>query len=225
MLEVLTGKQFHKYLGRKRPGNLAVRTSTEVAARMQSAWAKFHRHRDELTDKQVSLRARLKLFDTVVTPSMLFGFGTCPLSAVQLQQLDVLQRRMMRIIAGWTRYNGEDWSQTMRRIRGKVHNALRLHPMPPWSEQWAKRLFHMAAKVAEQEGAWPHNVCVWDVPATIDARRSAGRPRLRWDKLEQFAVQTFGRSWLEAARNRYLWIAAEGDFVEYVAHTKSQSLL
>ena len=37
---------------------------------------KFHRHRRELVNKHVSIKLRMKFFDAVVTPTILFGLHT-----------------------------------------------------------------------------------------------------------------------------------------------------
>ena len=43
---------------------------------------KFHRHRRVLVNKHVSIKLRMKFFDAVVTPTMLFGIHTLALTAV-----------------------------------------------------------------------------------------------------------------------------------------------
>ena len=49
--------------------------------------------------------------------------------------------KMLRSIVGWVRVNGEDWSETMRRMSHRLSVALELFPIPPWTEQLAKRQF------------------------------------------------------------------------------------
>ena len=71
-------------------------------------------------------------------------------SQVQLESINVLQRKMLRSIVGWLRMSGEDWSETMRRMNHRISVALELFPIPPWTEQLAKRQFQFAAKVAAE---------------------------------------------------------------------------
>ena len=104
MVEVLTGSTVHKYLGRHIPGDLKTRGEVEFAHRLAAAWGKFRKHRATLLNKHVSIKLRLKLFEAVVTPTVLFGLSTLPISKAQLAQLDVVQRKMLRSIAGWVRY-------------------------------------------------------------------------------------------------------------------------
>ena len=49
----------------------------------------------------IALVLRLKVFDAVMSPAMLFGPATLPLTKVCLQKLGVVQRRTLRCIVGW----------------------------------------------------------------------------------------------------------------------------
>ena len=89
-----------KYLGRHIPGNLTHRGCVELHHRKTIAWANFNKHRTVLTNKHVSLKLRLKFFNAVVTPAMIFSLHTLALTKVQLENIDVLQRKMLRSIVG-----------------------------------------------------------------------------------------------------------------------------
>ena len=106
----------------------------DISSHIQAAWATFHKHRQVLTNKHVSIRSRLKLFASTVTPTITFGLKTCPCNTTQLEQLDVAQRKMLRLIVGWTHVAGEDWSDTMRIMRDRVQAALRIFAVPDWSK-------------------------------------------------------------------------------------------
>ena len=58
---------------------------------------------------------------------------------------------MLRSIVGWVRLNGEDWSETMRRMNHRLNVALELFLIPPWTEQLAKHQFFLAAKIASEQ--------------------------------------------------------------------------
>ena len=45
----------------------------ELRQRIRGGWAKFMEHKQELTGKHYSLNSRLKLFDAVITPTVLYG--------------------------------------------------------------------------------------------------------------------------------------------------------
>ena len=57
-----------KYLGRRITFDDPM--ETEIANRFRCGWAKFTSFKQELTSKNYSLRDRLKLFDSVVTPTV-----------------------------------------------------------------------------------------------------------------------------------------------------------
>ena len=82
-------------MGRQISGDLSQRHVTELRHRIRVAWYKFQRRRKVLTNKHVSVKLRLKLLDAVVTPTILYGLHTLPLTHFQLQKLDALQRRML----------------------------------------------------------------------------------------------------------------------------------
>ena len=83
--------------------------------RSQIAWMKFKEHRDTLLHWHVSLRLRLNLFDSVITPTISFGLFICPLTSNQLQKLEVLRNRMLRSIVGWAPLVDNDWHALMQK--------------------------------------------------------------------------------------------------------------
>jgi hypothetical protein len=54
-----------------------------------------------LTNTHISIKLRLRLFDAIVTPTILFGLITMPLTPSDLNQLDAIQHRMLRSLVGW----------------------------------------------------------------------------------------------------------------------------
>ena len=209
-------------LGRHIPGNLKQRGCVELHHRRTIAWAKFNKHRTILTNKHVSLKLRLKFFNAVVTPAMLFSLHTLALTKVQLENINVLQRKMLRSIVGWVRVNGEDWSETMRRMNHRLSVALELFPIPTWTEQLAKRQFQFAAKIASEQ-SWSsiagHWICTTGWQANFDnmPSRKRGRPLVKWDdKLSHLTHQLFPlhNRWLVAAKFPF-WQNARQFFVSH----------
>ena len=115
MIEVLHGGQNDKYLGKKLSGDLRNRAMVDLQHRTQIAWMKFKEHRDTLLHWHVSLRLRLNLFDSVITPTISFGLFTCPLTSNQLQKQEVLRNRMRRSIVGWAPLVDNDWHALMQK--------------------------------------------------------------------------------------------------------------
>ena len=75
LLEVLPDGKAHKYLSRMLSCSDA-RGQGEVANRIKAAWGVFHKHHRWLTNRHVLVPLRLKLFDSVVTPTGLFYLTT-----------------------------------------------------------------------------------------------------------------------------------------------------
>ena len=160
MVQVLTGDQTHKYLGRSLCGSLVRRHVVEFNHRVQLAWNKFHRHRRVLVNKNVSIKLRMKFFDAVVTPTILFGLHTSALAGVQLSKLDSIQRRMLRSMVGWIRIQDESWHDTMSRMKSRVAKALHQHPIEAWTRRLARCQHSFAVRVAQTTG-WVTRVVTW----------------------------------------------------------------
>ena len=52
-------------------------------------------------------------------------------------KMDVTQRRMLRKIVGWIRFDDEDWEVTGRRMKARLEAGLRQYPIKTWSERRA----------------------------------------------------------------------------------------
>ena len=216
-VEVLGPADYHKYLGRKLSGNVKERSKVELAHRTQMAWMRFHKHRDVLMDKELHVRSRLKFFQAIVSATLLYGMTACALTAQQMASLDVLQRKMLRRIVGWVRMDGEEWSETMRRMRTKVESALRLYPIESWSEQLLRRQFRMVCRMARRPNEWAMCVSCWN-PACANegAGRARQRPATRWeDRLNAFARARLNvSSWQEACLHPS-FSSHEGAYVKF----------
>ena len=115
MIEIVQAKVNHKYLGRYLWGEFSFRESVEINHRIKCGWYAFGKHAGTLCNRNISIKLRLKLFDAVVTPTILFGLSVLPLSQVSLQKIKAAQRKMLRKIVGWVRLATETWEETMRR--------------------------------------------------------------------------------------------------------------
>ena len=50
--------------------------TTEIKNRIRTAWATFHKYRQELTSKNYLLKHRLRLLDEAITPTICYASGT-----------------------------------------------------------------------------------------------------------------------------------------------------
>ena len=97
-IEVLAADKSTPYLGQAL--NLHDVHGTEIKHRIARAWAKFGIYYKELTDKSYPLKSRLKLFDSVVTPSALYCCGSWTMTEQRSSLIRSTQRKMLRKIVG-----------------------------------------------------------------------------------------------------------------------------
>ena len=133
-----------------------------------------------------------------------------------MSSLDVVQRRMLRKIVGWTRLENEPWDDTMRRMNLKVNNALATHPMENWSVQLLRRQYRLAHRVGVMTDSWPARIARWHPPATFPGSgRPRGRPTVRWDDhLRKFSSDYFDTEWYDASLTK-VFHKHEEDFVRF----------
>ena len=67
----------------------------EVEHRIGRGWAKFAVYKGELCDRRYSLLHRLKLFDAVISPTVLYGAGTWTMTVAREKRLRAAQRLML----------------------------------------------------------------------------------------------------------------------------------
>ena len=220
MIQVLGDGETHMYLGRKICGDLRRQSRTELAHRISAAWGKFNKLRFIFVNKHLSIKGRLKLFNAVVTPTALFGLSTLALTARQLEQLDICQRKMFRSIVGWSRDADATWEETMRRMNARVSSALRQHPVPSWSSVHRANQHRFAMNLTAKN-AWPLCAATWSPSSQHNfnsvPRRRPGRPPKRWDdELNKFVVSQFPgcSSWSDVA-HLPRWPSTRHDFVQF----------
>ena len=207
MINVLSSMESHKYLGRLITLNPAMRVTVELKNRINAGWHKFHEHRQWLCNHHVHIGLRLRLFDAVVTPSILFGGAVLPLSENDLKRLNIVQRRMLRSMIGWRRFTDEPWEETMRRMKRRMADALQHFPLSSWSERFHRNRWRYAIHVVNNEkNRLPFWLAQWvpllDPISIYMPYRGPGRPRLRWDDhLHGFCYVHLGlHHWLDIER-------------------------
>ena len=68
----------------------------ELDNRINKGWAKFAMYKGELCDGAYSLIHRLRLFNAVVTPSVMYGAGCWTMTGERERKLRTAQRKMLR---------------------------------------------------------------------------------------------------------------------------------
>ena len=194
--------QNQKYLGKQLSGDLQKRAMVDLQHRSHIAWMRFDEQRDTLLNRHASLRLRLKLFDSVITPTILFGLLTCPLASNQLQKLEVVGNGMLGSIVGWAPLADNDWHALMQKMHRKLENALNVRP---WTAGLLIGRLRSAAKIASAMCSWAsttrekHPCQRWKIDYCVAlvgelvAQRHAGMIKLIFS-----AQATFHSSWFQA---------------------------
>ena len=79
---------------------LSGRNTVELKARVSAAWGKFHKLRPLLCKKDGALDKRLKLFDTTVTQTALWGSDSWNLTVAEKRLLKTTFHAMLRRTVG-----------------------------------------------------------------------------------------------------------------------------
>jgi len=193
-IEVLDPAASTIYLGRAL--SLTAPHDVELEHRISKAWAKFPVFKQGLTDKNVPLHLRLKLFNAILTPSVLYGCGSWVMTSARKAQLRSMQMQMLRKILGRKRITTEPggdietWVEWVQRVTTEVRQVMRTHGVSDWVEERCLRMKRWSCKVKDMNSdLWAKRVLYWS-PAGC---RSRGHPRTRWaDQLKALSLSPEG---------------------------------
>ena len=132
--EVLEAGVSAMYLGR----SLTLKNThdTELAHRFKKGWAKFGTYRQELTDRAIPLHLRMKLFHSVVTPTILYGCCSWVMNTSREAALRTTQMKMLRALLGRKRkvYNDtgekESWVDWVQQATFEVRETMMKYEIP-----------------------------------------------------------------------------------------------
>ena len=209
-VEVLSPTDSTMYLGRAL--NLKSPHETEINHRVSRAWCKFGQYKKELMSKAYPLSDRLRLFNAVVTPTVLYGSGAWVMTKAREQKLRTAQRRMLRSILGKGRAKlqpehvddeessqscslassdgteaVESWVEWIKRVTADAEVAMEKVGIPDWVEEQHKIKWRWCGHVCRSEdGRWSRKILEW-TPQT--GHRNQGRPYCRWsDDVDAFTA-------------------------------------
>ena len=157
-IEILTRDTAIKYLGRKI--SFGEYHEDELASRIRAGWAKFAQHKQELTSKHYSLNDRLRLFTSVITPTVLYGSECWTMTKIMDNALKTTQRKMLRMILGHGRRrvqaNTVEPESSGEDVQSNASNTVKPEDEPsvepvdelePWVD-WIKRVtYHMEGRL------------------------------------------------------------------------------
>ena len=161
----------------------------ELRQRLQGGWLAFSRLQDLLCSRNTPLHVKKRLFDSCVTPAVLYGAECWTLKASDRERLAITQRKMERRMLGLTW--ADHWTNERMRALTKLTD---------WKKEadkkkllWANRLRRMP------QGRHAKAATYW-IPYSHVNNRPPGRPPRRWrDDLTELV----GRDWLSIPDDQY----------------------
>ena len=235
-VQVLKHDASTKYLGRKL--TLGAHHTTEIDNRISIAWRKFNALRSELTNSRYPLQSRIHLFNSTITPTILYGCASWTTTKATTDQLRTTQRRMLRLIVKTARRRLdttalETWPDYIRRATAKADDHLHKLQIEPWPTTYLRRKWRWAARVATQPRyQWTHLAAKWrpDLDHTRLPSRRQARPCKRWsDDFHCFLTAINSTTsqqptdWLTLAATTR-WQALENHFIKYSTTSTSGTL-
>ena len=181
MIEIVRANQTHKYLGTSLQGDLRLRGKSNLAYRLKCAWSKFHVLYTSLTNKHVAIKLRLRLFDAVVTPTVLYGLISSPLNSHDYDRLAIIQRKMLRKMVGWVKLPDDEWNDVFRGLRMEIQKATDQYSIRMWADEMSLRKTNLQMQIDNGErNRLTTRVVEWDPANVNDGKRKRGRPKSRW---------------------------------------------
>ena len=204
----------HKWLGCISAGAIG-RSTLDITYHLQAASRAFFANKQILCDKKVRLAVRLRFFDRVITPVALFASGHRTIRMSDLCKLDVVYRKMLRMIVGpphFIEWNSP-WHDIQHHWNGKAVALAQQHGLNTWSEQCLKHHWKFAMHVANlPSNRWVKRVLLWNPTGA----RTRGYPRHGWTS--KFVAYTRFRQWgdwYNLAQDSALWMQLSDDFVKF----------
>ena len=177
LLPILDPCDAERYLGRKLSmGNYH---EVEVRNRISAAWASFVYYKAELCCRSFGKQQRLRLFDTVVTPCLLYGCAAWTLTCSLEGLIRTAQRRMLRWMLAARREPTQPWEEWIVRETHRVEHLAKRFGSFDWVGLANERKTEFATRTFFQEDKrWNKRLLNW----RPHGHRNFGRPHTRWDE-------------------------------------------
>ena len=211
-IQVASIMDYEKYLGKCLC--LGEFHATEVEQRLRCGWAAFMKFRKELTGKLVGINLKIRLFQAVVTSTVLYGSCSWTLTAELAKKLTTTRRRMLRLMFGfkWIPTGENEVEAYVSWIKQATHKAEKLMERAG-AEDWVlahrrRKFIFAGCTVRRADKRWNQQLLYWSPPSCRGRR--VGRPALRWD---DDLVELAGSDWHEAAQDEPFWNALVEGYV------------
>ena len=181
-VQVLQNGETEKYLGSK--FSVEDFRQAELSNRLAMGWAAFFKLKGALCDRQIPIKDRMKLFESSVTPCVLYACGCWTMTSEMFCRLRSTRRRMLRWMIKPARGMDEEWPNYIRRATHLCEDIASQHGSKAWGELQHERKRTLAAKCAlTTDGRWSKRLLNWRPRFRCLPRRSVGHPTKRWTDL------------------------------------------
>jgi hypothetical protein len=167
----------------------------EVKSTLNSGNACYH------SVRLISKNLKIKIYETVIMPVVLYGCETWSLTLREEHRLRVFENRELRRIFGPKKEEDGSWR--------KLHNdeLHSLYSSPNIVRMIKSRRMRWAGHVARmREGRGVYRVLI----GRSEGKRPLGRPRRRWEdniKMDLREIWINGANWIQLSQNRVQWRA------------------
>ena len=120
----------------------------ELGSRISAAWNSFHRHRDTLCCKSVSLSKRIKLLKIIAEPALFWCAGTWKLTYEQCSMLRGVQREMLMKMMRPRRRDDEVDEVFFPRLHSQITSVMTKSEFCSWDLKARDYYFKWAGSVA-----------------------------------------------------------------------------
>ena len=157
----------------------------------------FYANKALFQSKLVSRRSKLKLYQTVIRPVVVYGCETWVLKENIIQKLSVFERKILRRIYGPTRNKDGSW-----KIRNNTELDKLIQHRNVINYVKAQRLSWFGHVHRKPETSTVRKIYKWQPYVT----RPAGRPKHRWDDDVRNDLRRMKLlKWSEQAQDRLEW--------------------
>lgn len=188
------GVKSFKYLGATLTSKNEIREDiiNRIAAANRCLWALSA----TLRNRNVSRKAKIVIYKTIIKPVLLYGSETWTLTAADERALRCWERKVLRIIYGPVVENGTYRSRKNAELMALYEEADVVKGIKIGRLRWLGHLHRM------EEGRAPRKA----YEGHPGGRRPRGRPRLKWlEKVEEDLDKLRVRQWRRKAMDRSDW--------------------
>ena len=178
-VQILQAGESERYLGRKLSTDDY--HNTELNNRLASGWSAFFKLKGALCNRNVPLKDRIALFDSSVTPCVLYACGTWTMTASRDHKLRCTRRRMLRWMIRPARNVSEEWPDYIKRATHTCEALAARYGSTDWMTLQRTRKCNLAAKCAlGTDQRWSCRLLHWRPWFRCTQHRDVGHPTKRW---------------------------------------------